>query len=326
MDRSSGQDYILDMKKLSSFHLLLILVLSFSQSLWAWGRRGHSLIGHVAANVVAVEPNAEFMKGHSYDFGYLNNVPDFIWKRPATFEVERNQHYVNFEVFEAAFAKRPEVKEPLTLTRKEFDSIFPDVKVESGRAFWRIRELYEQMEVAAKALREFKEEKGKERQKLQEKWIIPAGVMGHYVADLGMPLHVTSNHDGQETNQRGIHSYFEEKVVDELYPDLEPEVMKKVKAQWPAFKKANEKKSVLELVNQLASNSRKNINKMLTLDRKSGRKNIKKDAKMFRPMIVDRMTEASLTLAELWRRQLGWTFDDNRFYFFGSEPEYIKPE
>lgn len=34
-------------------------------------------------------------------------------------------------------------------------------------------------------------------------------ILGHYVADLHVPLHTTANHDGQETGQRGVHSRWE---------------------------------------------------------------------------------------------------------------------
>lgn len=302
-----------------------MMVFSFSQNSFAWGRRGHSLIGQAAAYLVSDQPNAEFMKGHSYDFGFYNNVPDFIWKRPASYETERYQHYMNLEVFDRAFAAKPEIKDPMSLSRKEFDEKFPEIKQESGRAYWRVREFYDQLEAVSKELRELKDEKGKARQKIQERWMVLAGTIGHYIADLGMPLHVSENHDGEMTNQRGIHSYFEEKCVDELYPELATEVMNRAKKEWPAFTKKNSSKSVLELLTQLGNNSRKNIPKMLEMDKKSGRKNVKKDAKMFHSMIVERMTESTLVLAELWRRQLGFPFDDNRFYFFGSEPEFIKP-
>jgi hypothetical protein len=38
-------------------------------------------------------------------------------------------------------------------------------------------------------------------------------VLAHYVEDAHVPFHATANHDGQLTNQRGIHSRFEDKLV-----------------------------------------------------------------------------------------------------------------
>jgi len=42
--------------------------------------------------------------------------------------------------------------------------------------------------------------------------------LGHYVADAHVPLHTTKNHDGQLTNQLGIHGFWESRLP-ELYFD-----------------------------------------------------------------------------------------------------------
>lgn len=40
--------------------------------------------------------------------------------------------------------------------------------------------------------------------------------LGHYVADAHVPLHTTSNYDGQITNQVGIHSFWESKIPEQI--------------------------------------------------------------------------------------------------------------
>ncbi|MES2519602.1 MAG: zinc dependent phospholipase C family protein [Bacteroidota bacterium] len=42
--------------------------------------------------------------------------------------------------------------------------------------------------------------------------------IGHYVADANVPLHTTSNYNGQKTNQIGIHGFWESRLP-ELYSD-----------------------------------------------------------------------------------------------------------
>lgn len=42
--------------------------------------------------------------------------------------------------------------------------------------------------------------------------------LGHYVADAHVPLHMTSNYNGQKTNQTGIHSFWESRLP-ELFSD-----------------------------------------------------------------------------------------------------------
>ena len=36
-----------------------------------------------------------------------------------------------------------------------------------------------------------------------------AADIGHYIGDAHMPLHTSANHDGQMTDQKGIHSFWE---------------------------------------------------------------------------------------------------------------------
>ena len=44
--------------------------------------------------------------------------------------------------------------------------------------------------------------------------------IGHYLADAHVPLHANSNHNGQHTNQRGIHGFWESRIP-ELLADKE---------------------------------------------------------------------------------------------------------
>jgi hypothetical protein len=46
--------------------------------------------------------------------------------------------------------------------------------------------------------------------------LVAAGLLSHFVADLGQPFHATRNYDGFETGQGGIHSYYETQVVGDL--------------------------------------------------------------------------------------------------------------
>ncbi len=47
-----------------------------------------------------------------------------------------------------------------------------------------------------------------------------AAEIGHYVGDICVPLHASSNHNGQKTNQKGIHGFWESRVP-ELLADKE---------------------------------------------------------------------------------------------------------
>lgn len=305
--------------------LIFCLTILNAEPVWAWGKRGHQIVGETAALLAAQEPTGEFLKSRSFDFGYYNNVPDFIWKRPKTYEMERNQHFMDLEIFEAAFKKKPEIAKPLELSRKEFSEKFPEVKEEAGRAFWRIREMNDQLEQLTKQLRTLEGDNQKERQALQEKWLVMAGTMGHYVADLSQPLHVSENYDGQLSGQKGIHSYYEDEAVDELYPKFRVDVHKEAVRRWPEFTKKYAETPLLTLLQNLTQTSLKDLKTLLDIDKKTKRDPVAKAASKYEKLIIKNLVEGSLTLAEIYRRQLGWKFDGRKFYFFAGEPEYVIP-
>ncbi len=303
-----------------------LLILAFTPVLaFAWGKRGHQIIGETAAILVSEEPQGKFLRDHSYDLGYYSNVPDLIWKRPSTYGEEWTNHFMNLEHFEAAFAGKKDIKDPFALSRKEFESKFPEIKVTSGRAYWRIRELAENLEKITQDLKKLKEPKGKKRQELQAKWLVTAGTLAHYIGDLSMPLHMTENYDGQHTGQKGIHSYFEQEMTEWLYPDVLVSVQAKAKAEWDEFKKKHKNDSILQLTRALAEGSRADIKSLLALDKGHKRKHSRKDAERYRSLVEKRLLIASLTLAEVYRRNIGWTYDGHRFFMFSGEPEFIKP-
>lgn len=304
--------------------LALIIFGVFNQNAFAWGKRGHQIVGETAAALVSLEPGGEFFKTRQYDFGYYNNVPDFVWKRPATFGKERFEHYLNLEVFHRAFEKQPKIKKPFDLSRAEFEKKFPNVPKGAGRAIWRIRELSDQLQIVTEKLKDPALVR-KERQSLQERWLSLAGPMGHYVADLSQPLHVTENHDGQLTNQKGLHHYFEAAVVDALYPSLLISVQSEAKSKWDKYKKQNEKKSITEVLNSLSKESFDAVGEVLVIDKKSERKDLEQNALAYQEIINKRLVAGTLALAEIYRRHLGWKFDGRRFYFFASEPDFIAP-
>jgi hypothetical protein len=45
--------------------------------------------------------------------------------------------------------------------------------------------------------------------------------IGHYVGDVHVPLHSTSNYNGQKTNQKGIHGFWESRVPEIQFPQYD---------------------------------------------------------------------------------------------------------
>lgn len=295
----------------------------------AWARRGHAISCEVASYLAADEPKGLFLKAHSFDLAYYCNAPDFIWKRPATYTREAPQHYMTMGLIDKVISERTEkIEKPFALDRASFEKTFPELKDKGGRAFWRIQELNRILGKTTEELQ--KKGLSKEaRHGLQAKWLSVAGAIGHYVTDLAQPLHVDENHDGQLTDQKGIHAYFEGELVDQLYltegRSLVDQVARSARKKWQRSRKNLEKKSLLELLEDHTADSRKELSTLLKIDKRVGRKDIKKAANAHRQMLVDRLAAGAVAQAELLRRQLGWEFDDHRFYEFVSEPTYIEP-
>ena len=55
-----------------------------------------------------------------------------------------------------------------------------------------------------------------------EEAIYNMGVVGHYIADLHMPLHTVINYNGQFSGNDGIHKRWEHRLVDEYVKKIKP--------------------------------------------------------------------------------------------------------
>ncbi|WP_245869828.1 zinc dependent phospholipase C family protein [Pedobacter ginsengisoli] len=51
------------------------------------------------------------------------------------------------------------------------------------------------------------------------KILIYSAYLGHYIADAHVPLHTTQNHNGQLTNQVGIHAFWESRLPELFLQD-----------------------------------------------------------------------------------------------------------
>jgi len=309
------------------FSIALVLTTFRAQTL-AWGKQGHASLCHVAASLLATESGGEFLKDRAFDLGYYCNVPDLIWKRPAHYQAEWFNHFMDMEIFEREIKDIKTLK-AFTKTRVAFEAAFPKIPESAGRSFWRIDELLQRAGRITSELRK-KDLLREQRHKLQADWLVTVGALGHYVGDLAQPLHVTENYDGQLSEQKGIHVWFEDEVVNELFLTsdrrLENDVMQAAKGKWKKLGADWKKLPLIELLVFLAGDSNKQLPQLLKTDKKVGRKNTMKAAKEFRTMIVDRLATGSVALAAIWSRQLGWEFDNVKFYTFAAEPEFIAPE
>jgi hypothetical protein len=182
------------------FLFVLLCLVSFKS--FCWGFYGHQKINYLSVfllppeMLVLFKPHIQFLSDHSVD-------PD---KRRYVITEEAPRHYIDLDYY----GKHPYPDLP----RKYEDAIKKygeDTVNQNGIVPWWIQIMQQRLTNA------FKE-------KNQAKILKLAAEIGHYIADSHVPLHASSNHDGQHTNQKGIHGFWESRVP-ELLADREFDFM-----------------------------------------------------------------------------------------------------
>ena len=178
------------MKKLL---LLSILVCIATQS-FCWGFYGHQKINYYAVfllppeMMVLYKPHIQFITDHSVD-------PD---KRRYAVSEEAPRHYIDIDVY----GKHPYPELP----RKWEDAVakYTEDTIQTyGIVPWWVQIMQRRLTSA------FKE-------KNLAKILRLSAEIGHYISDAHVPLHASHNHDGQFTNQKGIHGFWESRVPELL--------------------------------------------------------------------------------------------------------------
>jgi predicted AlkP superfamily pyrophosphatase or phosphodiesterase len=167
-------------------------------SAWPWGFTGHRKITAAAIDRLP-EPLQGFMLANARGLAEHSVDPD-LWVAAGD-SAEGPNHYFDVDAL-AAFPFTDVPRE-----EREFLERFGEAGKNAGRLPWSIAE-------AARDLAEaFRAGDGGRIRRL-------AAVVAHYVEDLHVPLHLTGNHDGQETGQLGIHSRWESELVQRFFEQI----------------------------------------------------------------------------------------------------------
>jgi len=197
------------------------LLIALPSPLSAWGRVGHVLVSQLALKNLPPEAGVWF-KGQEDIFKEHSSDPDH-WRHDRK---EGPRHFLDTEAYGGPEGVPFEVQEAIQKVGTErFEK--------SGQVPWVIQDRLRDLVDAFK--------KGDPAEVA-----LVSSILGHYVADLHVPLHTTHNHDGQYTGQKGIHSRWETGLVErfvsleslEVQPAaLEPGLFK---APWKWLKASNE--------------------------------------------------------------------------------------
>ncbi len=173
---------------------LLFLIITVTSN--AWGFFGHRLINRHAVfllppdMLIFYKKNIEFLAEHAVD-------PD---KRRYIVVEEGPRHYIDLDRY-GSF--------PFDSLPRKWNDAVAKFSVDSlnkhGIVPWWIQVMLSRLTKA------FAEKNGPAILKLSAE-------IGHYIADAHVPLHTSSNHNGQHTNQHGIHGFWESRIPELLSP------------------------------------------------------------------------------------------------------------
>ncbi|WP_264537626.1 zinc dependent phospholipase C family protein [Flavobacterium sp. N1736] len=158
----------------------------------SWGIVGHERINK-AAVMALPHPLQVFFYNHIDFITQEASVPD-IRKYALNYKDENPRHYFDMENFGPADTWPQTLEE----AKKKYDAKFLN---DNGILPWYIEDMM------VKLTKAFKD-------KNRAEILFLAADLGHYIGDAHMPLHTSANHDGQLSDQKGIHSLWESKLPE----------------------------------------------------------------------------------------------------------------
>jgi hypothetical protein len=167
-------------------------MLAIAPVLVSWGIFGHEHINR--ASVMALpDPLQTFFYNHVDFVTQESTVPD-LRKYTLHDKAENPRHYIDLENFGGLDSL------PLTMSaaKAKYDEHFLQ---QNGILPWYVLDLMDQLTKAFK-------------DKRKTEILFLASDLGHYLGDANMPLHTSANHDGQMTDQKGIHAFWETQLPE----------------------------------------------------------------------------------------------------------------
>jgi len=158
----------------------------------SWGIVGHERINK-AAVMALPKPLQVFFYNHIDFITQEASVPD-IRKYALNYKNENPRHYFDME----NFGPVDSLPQTMEAAKKKYDAKFLN---DNGILPWYIEDMM------VKLTKAFKD-------KNRAEILFLAADLGHYIGDAHMPLHTSANHDGQLTDQKGIHSLWESRLPE----------------------------------------------------------------------------------------------------------------
>ena len=181
---------------MKNFKMKPLLIAIFASAIGfltlSWGIVGHERINKAA--VMALPQSLQVFFYNHIDFITQEaSVPD-IRKYALNYKDENPRHYFDME----NFGPVDSIPQSLEAAKKKYDAKFLN---DNGILPWYIEDMM------VKLTKAFKD-------KNRAEILFLAADLGHYIGDAHMPLHTSANHDGQLSDQKGIHSLWESRLPE----------------------------------------------------------------------------------------------------------------
>ncbi len=164
-----------------------LLLLFLAAPLWSWGDKGHRVVSSLAIRSLPDGPRAWFA-GREADVCDHASDPDH-WKQDRK---EGPRHFLDMEPYGDP--------DHLPQTLEEARAKLGGEYYRRGVLPWVIQDRWRDLVAAF-------------REGDPAKITLATAILGHYIGDAHVPLHTTVNHDGQQSDQRGVHRRWESGLV-----------------------------------------------------------------------------------------------------------------
>ncbi|MBL4715920.1 MAG: S1/P1 Nuclease [Bacteroidia bacterium] len=184
------------MRNITVKFLIVLLSLTYTTNIKGWGFWSHKHINRMAVFTLPPEMIG-FYKKH---IEYITNEAVRPDKRRYAIKEEAPRHYIDIDHYG---------EEPFKIMPKRWkdavEKFTEDTLQEYGILPWHLNLMMYKLTDA------FKEKNAYRILKISTEF-------GHYMGDAHVPLHTTENYNGQFTDQKGIHGFWESRLP-ELYAD-----------------------------------------------------------------------------------------------------------
>jgi hypothetical protein len=181
---------------------LIASIFVFSCHSFGWGTKGHETIEEVAIELMPANNLSRLLKHNLQEVKFLSMVPDLDWKHGHGYNpLEAQAHFFQIDFYDHGGRLQSDITAYIDRAGG------PHTILKQGTAPWRVEQMSWLLVQTMKM---------KRLSPLEVLQI--AATLGHYVGDVGNPLHVATDFDGIQIGQKGLHKFFETETVDEM-PD-----------------------------------------------------------------------------------------------------------